>query len=432
MRLPMRVHPPVPCGSTSTFGAGRATGHNGPHRSPTQTTATARRRRWGSAGIALGWRMQASLILLLAVATVLAPLTSGGAGTRAQTTAAGSAERDSDTAGVMLAVLPSVVSITTGSASPALSATDYWGLPTTGRGAGFVFDAQGHLVTNYHVVGTDDAVEIVLASGTTVPGSVIGRDPTSDLAVVRAPALVGRVRSLPLGDSRTLRAGDQAIAVGDPFGYRQTVTVGVVSGLGRILRAPDRGMMTSIIQIDAAVGPGSSGGPLLNSKGEVVGVMVASVGPGAAFGFAIPSVRVKRVVPELIATGLVAYGWLGIIYADGDRSQAGRLGRSDASGVAIGRVIPGSPASQVGLRGACPDGQDAGDRIVAVAGRPVLAPEDLTGFIRDEARPGDPVRLTILRAGRRLEYVVSLAGRPVSSAFADEPAGPDVAGPEGW
>ena len=319
---------------------------------------------------------------------------------------------------------PSIISIDVASASFVSDQERNGTLPTVGKGAGFLIDSQGHAVTNYHVVADMNELELTLVDGKVVPGVVVGRDPTSDLAVIQAHGRPGQFRPLRLANSGIAQVGETIIAVGDPYGFQRTVSTGIVSGLGRMIAGPDGQMMPSMIQVDASIGPGNSGGPLLNSRGEVIGVVSAKVTGGAQFGFAIPAERVRRVVPDLIATGRVHYAWLGVSGSSVPASVGLSAEPAARRGVLVQRVAAGGPAHLAGLRG--PQGlrlvsaggradevvAEGGDVIVEIDGRPIVSPYDLTGYMRDERRPGDTIRLDLLRDAVPWTAQVVLGERP--------------------
>ena len=275
----------------------------------------------------------------------------------------------------------------------------FFGLPPAGpsqrtergQGSGFIFQADGLILTNAHVVERSDRVTVGLQNGQRVEGRVVGLDPLTDLAVVR---LVGGgpwpVASL--GNSDSLQVGDWAIAVGNPFGLDNTVTLGIVSSLNR--NASKLGITDKrldLIQTDAAINPGNSGGPLLNADGEVVGInTLVRSGPGAGLGFAIPINRARGIASQLLSSGRVSHPMIGV-GLDQVRTAQGR------TGVVVAAVQPGGPAARAGLR--------QGDLIVAVGGRPVGAPADVVAAVEGSAI-GRPLPVTVDRGGARQEVLV--------------------------
>ncbi|MDW8212162.1 MAG: trypsin-like peptidase domain-containing protein [Roseiflexaceae bacterium] len=264
-------------------------------------------------------------------------------------------------------VNPSVVSIEVVVDHPPVGGAPFT-IPSS-QGSGFLFDDQGHIVTNNHVVENGSKFQVRFSDGTVLLARLIGGDPGSDLAVLKVDELPPGVAPLPLADSRTVEVGQRAIAIGNPFGLRNTLTVGVVSGIGRSLSGPasssgGRFRIPNIIQTDAAINPGNSGGPLLNIYGEVIGVNTAiSSGSGAfeGVGYAVPSNAVSRVVPALIRDGRYDHPWMGIGMRDVDPLLAESLDLPARQGVLITEVVPDSPAERAGLRG--------GTRRVIIGGR---------------------------------------------------------------
>jgi 2-alkenal reductase len=243
-------------------------------------------------------------------------------------------------------------------------------------GSGFIWDAQGHVVTNDHVVRGTSVIAIRLATGEVVRAQVVGLAPTYDIAVLR---LINPTRippPLPVGTSGDLRVGQLTFAIGTPYGLEQSLTTGVISALKRRLPTARGRELSNVIQTDAAINPGSSGGPLLDSSGRLIGVNTAIFSPSGAsagVGFAIPVDVVRRVVPELIRSGRVPTPGIGLIPAA--ESVATRLG---IRGIVVLRIVPNSPAARAGLRGANAETGTLGDVIVSIAGKPALRIADYT------------------------------------------------------
>jgi S1-C subfamily serine protease len=294
------------------------------------------------------------------------------------------------------------------------------------QGSGFLFDDQGHVVTNHHVVEGGGRLQVDFPSGLKLRGQVLGVDPDSDLAVIRLDQLPEGVLPLALGDSDLVQVGQRVVAIGNPFGLAGTMTVGIISGLGRSLpgnRAAAGGGSFSapnIIQTDAAINQGNSGGPLLNMRGEVIGVnraIISESGVNSGVGFAIASNTVRQVVPYLISEGRFVYPYLGI----GTRSEISLalqelLQLPQAAGAYVTNVTSGSPADQAGVRGdsAGPVAtlRGDGDLIIAIDGREVKVFNDLMSYLVDHTRPGQVVTLTVLRGGEPLDIAVTLGERP--------------------
>ncbi len=306
-------------------------------------------------------------------------------------------------------------------------------VPQEGSGSGFVYDDQGHIITNYHVVGTADSIQVIFSDGTSVAAEVVGSDATYDLAVLK---ITDDVEDLPalapvsLADSDQLSVGQFVVAIGSPFGLEQTATFGIISSLGRIIESPDGRYIGEAIQTDAAINPGNSGGPLLDLQGRVIGVNAQIVSPSqasAGIGFAIPVNIVKRVIPELIQYGRYRHSWMGIRYFPyGLSPQWAKQFESVGvdvpdHGLLILNVEPGSPAAKSGLQGGdrmirlqnveLPVG---GDVIVAVDGEPMNKPQDLVAYLETQTRIGDTIQVTVIRDGEELTLPLTLGERPQS------------------
>ncbi|MFQ3672219.1 MAG: trypsin-like peptidase domain-containing protein [Aggregatilineales bacterium] len=314
------------------------------------------------------------------------------------------------------------------------------------RGSGFVLDRAGHIVTNAHVVANAREVRVVFHEGDTDEARLIGVDPFSDLAVIKVPSDGLRLRPLPIGDSATIRVGQRAIAIGNPFGLNASMSVGIISGVGRTLfsaalieRTALAGYQNpSIIQFDAPINPGSSGGPLLNSEGLVVGVTTAirtDSGVFAGVGFAVPSQTLKRVVPQLIQTGRAEYPWLGLSVSPEENGYsvtalAETLNLPVRQGVLVRGVTVGSPAEVAGLRGGTAvvevRGQAVcvgGDIIVAVNGQPIASMNDLSAYLIENTRVGDTVTLRVVRHQQVFDVPVRLTARPATAGPVRDCAG---------
>lgn len=300
----------------------------------------------------------------------------------------------------------------------------------SGEGSGFVLDMKGHIVTNNHVVDGADEVRVTFPDDVSVTAKVVGRDPDSDLAVIKVDVNASELVPLPLGDSDELKVGQRVVAIGSPFGLEGSMTTGIVSALGRVLpttrNAPTGGSNYSIpdiVQTDAAINPGNSGGPLLDYSGRVVGVNAAiesAVRSNSGVGFAIPVNLVKKVVPELIAKGSYEHTWLGISGASLSpaMAQAMNLGE-DQRGILVGDVTKGSPAEQANLRPSQTtvkilgqDTQVGGDVIIKIDGTSVRKFDDLISFLVRNTSIGQTVLLTVLRDGKTIEVPVTLSARP--------------------
>lgn len=316
-------------------------------------------------------------------------------------------------------VSPAVVHIT----STAVGLDFYFNpVPQKGTGSGFIIDKLGHIVTNNHVVEDARSLEVTLADGSKVPATLVGRDPLSDLAVIRINVPPTKLHLVQLGDSDQLQIGQIAIAIGNPFGLDRTVTTGVVSALNRTLKTPSGREIQKVIQTDAAINPGNSGGPLLNSRGEVVGINTAIFSPSGGsvgIGFAIPVNTARRVIAELIAKGRVSHPWLGISGLSVNPEISRVLDLPIEHGVLVVRVSPRSPASEAGIRGGrrrIRVGNTilwvGGDLLIEIDGRKIDRMEDLITYLESHKRVGEVVELGILRDGRQFQVEVILGELP--------------------
>ena len=305
----------------------------------------------------------------------------------------------------------------------------------TRRGSGFVYDRQGHVLTNAHLVKDADAIKVTLRNAYALEAALLGLDSFSDLAVLKVRAEEDQLSPLRIGESATVMVGQRVISIGNPYGLSTSMTTGIVSGLGRTL--PSAAMIDvslgsgfdnpAIIQIDAAIHPGNSGGPLLDSKGLVIGVttaMQSSSGQFQGIGFAVPADTMRRVIPDLIARGKVEYAWMGIsvMPEDGGYGVAGLSEALDLPverGVLLRGVSEVSPAHRAGLRG--------GDTLVDVRGKSVCAGGDvivainntyfdnldgLITYLVQNVRPGDEVEVVAIRDRQAIEFTLELEARP--------------------
>jgi S1-C subfamily serine protease len=308
----------------------------------------------------------------------------------------------------------SVVNITTKASKEALLVFE---LPLEGSGSGSVLDKQGHILTNYHVIEGAQQIKVAIHTGNSFDAEVVGKDPPNDIAVLKITAPPEELEPVEIGDSSRLKVGQHIFAIGNPFGLERTLTRGIISSLNRSL--PSRGgrTMRSIIQIDAALNRGNSGGPLLNSRGQLVGMNTAiasSTGENTGVGFAIPVDTIKRVVPQLIVNGRVIRPDIGI----------SRVYQSEA-GLMIATLSPNGPAERAGLQGfrlvtnskrrgpfvfeEKSIDRNAADRIISVNGKQVKSADDLLNLIESH-RPGEEVVLGIMRQNRELTVPIVLGG----------------------
>ncbi|MEE9282518.1 MAG: trypsin-like peptidase domain-containing protein, partial [Nitrososphaerales archaeon] len=290
------------------------------------------------------------------------------------------------------------------------------------QGSGWVFDTENHIVTNNHVVaGVSEAV-VTLYNRITLSTVVIGNDPFSDLAVLEVIDSSISLTPLPLGNSNDIRVGEPVIAIGNPFGFSGSVSSGIVSQKGRLFPSQGGYSISNMIQIDVPINPGNSGGPLINMRGEVVGITTGAITNTGAFsgvGFAIPASTSARVVPDLIQNGFYEHPWIGVAGLNIDRSIADVMNLELTRGFLITLIFPGSPALQGGLRAG---GERSiiggnsinigGDVIIAVDGRDVFRLDDIISYIDENKRPADDVVFTVIRDGRERDITVILGVRP--------------------
>jgi S1-C subfamily serine protease len=290
-------------------------------------------------------------------------------------------------------------------------------VPVEGAGSGFVIDTDGHILTNYHVVQGAQIIEVTLGDLTRYKAKLIGADTRNDIALIQIDTKGKKLTPLPLGDSRNLLVGQRALAIGNPFGFSSTLTTGIVSALGRTVQTSDTTFIDEAIQTDTSINRGNSGGPLLDSHGQVIGINSAIYSPSgsaAGIGFAIPINTGRRVAEDLIKYGRVRRATLG---AEGralwpELAQA--LGLSVDQGILIERVEPGGPAAQAGIRGGDRPGRQGlqqlrvgGDVLIAIDGKAVTSQMDLN-LMLNRSWPGNTVTLTVIRNGQKMTVPVKL------------------------
>ncbi len=320
---------------------------------------------------------------------------------------------------VYQSVRPSVVTVISSVVQPGFRSE-----PTPqGTGSGFMLDERGHILTNNHVVQEADKLEVTLPNGVTIPAELVGRDPRFDLAVVRAQVPREQLRAVTLADSDQIQVGEQAIAIGNPYGLEGTVTSGIVSARRPVVSEPQGdGVLVNAIQTDASINPGNSGGPLMNARGEVIGINTMGLQPSggqAGLNFAIPINNAKRVLPDLISKGSYPHPYVGIASAEITETLAQSLNLPVRQGLLIQSVEPNSGGGRAGLRGG--SGSEnarsrqvavGGDIITAIDGQPVRRPEDFVAYLEANKRAGDTVTLTIVRDGQPRDVQVTLGERP--------------------
>ena len=302
---------------------------------------------------------------------------------------------------------PSVVNITAIGVERDLFTLNLYQIPQ-GTGSGFVWDTNGDIITNFHVIQNADAAQVTLADQSNWKARVVGVAPDKDLAVLRIDAPGNRLRPIPIGTSKDLQVGQSVFAIGNPFGLDQTLTTGIISALNREIESVTRRPIQGVIQSDAAINPGNSGGPLLDSAGRLIGVNTAIYSPSGAsagIGFAIPVDTVNRIVPELIRSGKVTRPGLGVQIADEQIAQ--RLG---VTGILVVDVAKGSAAAKAGIQPTRRDGEGRlrlGDIITAVEGKKVESPNDLY-LALEKFKIGDSVTVSLLRNGKTVQAKVAL------------------------
>lgn len=306
-------------------------------------------------------------------------------------------------------------------------------LTDQGSGSGFVYNGDGHIITNFHVIDGANVIEVRFTSGFMAYGTVIGTDTDSDLAIIKVDAPADELHPLPLGDSDSLKVGQTVIAIGNPFGLDTTMTVGIISALGRTLDAiretPDGRPFTAgdIIQTDAAINPGNSGGPLFNINGEVIGINRAvrttnftDTGEplNSGIGFAISINMVKRVAPSLIKDGKYDYPFLGISSMDSlSLEMVEALDLKSYTGAYVTSVVTGGPADKAGIIAgdkstAIPGLLSGGDLIIAIDGRETRTFDEMLAYLITHKSPGDTVILTVLRGDEKVDVTITLDKRP--------------------
>ena len=363
-------------------------------------------------------KVLAVLLLLVAGALVFTVLNKRQAAPeivyepRAVTLPAGDLGADEKaTIAVFEAVSPSVVHITNVATRRDAYTMDVTEIPR-GTGSGFVWDELGHIVTNYHVIEGASTTRVTLSDGTTYEGTIVGSAPDKDIAVVKVDAPPSKLHKIAIGDSAKLKVGQTVLAIGNPFGLDQTLTTGVISGLGREIKAVTGRTIYDVVQTDAPINPGNSGGPLLDSHGRLIGVNTAIYSPSGAsagIGFAVPVDTVNRIVPQILQFKKVVRPALGInIAAD---QMARQLG---VTGIVILKAVPGGPAARAGLTGLSQSprgGWIVGDVITKLDGTALAKADDLF-LALDKRKIGDVVTLEIVNGGRTRTVDVKLEAAP--------------------
>lgn len=291
-------------------------------------------------------------------------------------------------------------------------------IPQEGSGSGWIIDKSGHIVTNHHVIVDSDVITVTLFDGDPIPAEIVGADKQNDIALLKIKAPPDMLFPVTFGDSSNLRVGQKVVAIGNPFGLERTMTVGIVSSLGRSLQSKTKRMIKDVIQIDAALNQGNSGGPLLDNQGTVIGMNTAIAtltGQNTGVGFAVPVNTIKRIIPQLLEFGEVLRGTMGIDMF---------FQTNDGAGLGIGRVIEGGPADRAGLQGLKVEliqerrrdgvtlkylkpNRDQTDKIISIDGVPIETTDDYLAAM-DQHRPGNEVDVVCERNGKRRTVRVRL------------------------
>jgi 2-alkenal reductase len=291
-----------------------------------------------------------------------------------------------------------------------------------------MIDTRGHILTNNHVVGDANRLEITLANGTTLPAQLVGRDARFDVAVIMADIPADQVHVLQLGDSDQVQVGEQAVAIGNPYGLDGTVTQGIVSGRRAVVTEPGNGdgVLVNAIQTDASINPGNSGGPLINAGGEVVGVNTLGLMPNggqSGLNFAIPINNARRILPELLAGSAYAHPYVGVSSAEITPQIASTLSLPSTEGLLVQTVEQNSGAAKAGLRAGSQQREvgsrqvaTGGDIVLAIDGQKVRRPEDLIAYLELNKKAGESTRITLLRDGQQRDVDVTLGARPQAAA----------------
>src|SRR5215216_1462202 len=318
----------------------------------------------------------------------------------------------------------SVVQITTSVPPSTIPNPDRQQENRTALGSGFVYDNNGHIFTNNHVVADARIVDITFIDGNRYTANVTGRDVYSDLAALKIVENFTQAELAPpltLGNSSELKVGDQVVAIGNPFGLEGSITTGIVSQTGRLLPLEETGFsVPNAIQTDALINPGNSGGPLLNMKSEIIGVNTAGIFPGN-IGFAVPSNAVKRIVPILIETGNYTHPWLGMTGGPVTSDVAQREGlERNFKGIIVDTIVKNSPADKAGINGSITNQYGerlGGDIITAVDGNPVIRMEDLISYLETEKSVDQNMTLTVYKDGKTIDKQITIGQRPSPVPF---------------
>ena len=297
-------------------------------------------------------------------------------------------------------------------------------VPVEGAGSGFVIDSKGFILTNNHVIEGAQSIEVVLGDRSRYPAKVVGADPRNDVALIKIEPKKKPLVALALGDSSTIQVGQKVLAIGNPFGFQSTLTTGVISALGRTVQTSQTTFIDEAIQTDAAINRGNSGGPLINSHGEVIGINSAiytPTGTTAGIGFAIPINTAKRIAHDLITDGRVHQAFLGVETIPINESFAEALGLPAQEGLLVQTTSRGGPAAEAGIRGGDRVAQAGmrrfyvgGDVLTAIDGQKIANRVDVD-LMLNKKRPGEEVTITLFRGGKKIDVKVKLGERPQSN-----------------
>jgi serine protease Do len=388
-----------------------------------------------SACSGLGSPLAAPAALITTGQSVSAPITNAPVAANSQA-AVDVASLQSAYEAIYQSVNPSVVTIMISSqvSGQGNSQNGQGQVVPTAQGSGFIWDTTGHIVTNNHVIDGAAKISVTFSNGSSYDAKLVGADPNSDLAVVQvtgAPASL--LKPITVGDSTQVKVGQLVVAIGNPYGLSNTMTTGIVSGIGRSIQAGTNNSQNSpttapsfsipdVIQTDAAINPGNSGGVLVDVNGALIGVpsqIESASGSNSGVGFAIPSAIVSRVVPQLISTGTAAHSYLGFSGGDITADVVSALNlNAGQQGILVATVVTGGPAEKAGLKGATVDANGnptaAGDIITGIDGKPVTTFEDLVSYLSSSTQPGQTVTLNILRNGKDVQVKVILGTQPTN------------------
>ena len=349
----------------------------------------------------------AGLLLFREARFWLGSVYSTGAAPRAVTARGDLAADERSTIDLFKTVSPSVVYITTLTVQQDFFSFRALEVPQ-GAGSGFIWDDQGYIVTNYHVIAEARGARVTLADRSTWQAQYVGSEPDKDLAVLKIDAPKNLLPPIPVGTSADLQVGQKVFAIGNPFGFDQTLTTGVISSLGREIESSTRRPIQGVIQTDAAINPGNSGGPLLDSAGRIIGINTAIVSPSGAYaglGFAVPVDVVNRIVPQIISGQKIKKPGLGVRFVEDYWVR-----RFELEGVLFSQVVKGSSAEKAGLQPTVVNARgrvQIGDLIVAIDGKPVRNTNDLYRIL-DNHEVGDTVKVTIQRDNRKGDVEIAL------------------------